>query len=225
MKPDSGHSITWGLLLALLLAAVLTAACSEPRVRKRSFMSSAQGVRKSVEVPEGLNPLGSLDTCTPDGGASRPVNLVLVSRPEFFTEEASLMISALRETLARPDSGIPTVEFQLSGHSIRNRPDAVRLGNQCGAIIVLWEPGQTKTLELTLPRPSQVPIQRLVQERLCEFGDHQQQLNILYLTIAGLLTLRENDYDKAVFYMKTARAIDNSCLKMPQPGEPEQEKP
>ena len=205
---------------ALALAAVvalLAAACAQPQVRKRSFMSSARGVRQKVEVPVGLNPLGSLDTCRPGGSPKQLGNRVLVSRPEHFTEEASYMISALRETLADPGQEIPAVDFRLADRSIASRDEAVRIGVQCGALIVLWEPHQTKTLELTLPHPSQIPLRRMVQERLCEFGNHQQQLNILYLTIAGLLTLRENDYEKAVFYMRSARAIDNGCLRLPAP--------
>lgn len=193
----------------------LAAACSEPQVRKRSFMTSARGVHRNVEVPEGLNPLGTLETCRPGTKFPPPLNRVLVSRPEFFTEEASLMISALREVLAEPENDIPQVEFRLTDRAIRDGSEAELLGRLCGAMIVLWEPHQTKTLEMTLPHPAQIPLRRLVRNRLCEFGSHQEQLNILYLTIAGLLTLRENDYEKAVIFMKSARAIDNGCLKLP----------
>ena len=201
--------------MGTVLIAVLTSACAEPRVRKRSFMSSARGVHKNVESPSGLNPLGTVDTCRPGTEALPPLNRVLVSRPEFFTEEASLMISALREGLAKPENDIPAVEFQLTGRAIRTHAQAERLGRHCGALIVLWEPGQTKTLEMTLPHPAQIPLRALARKRLCEFGSHREQLNILYLTIAGLLALRENDYEKAVFFMNSARVIDDGCLQLP----------
>lgn len=203
--------------MGAILIAMLTTACSGPVVRKRSFMSSAHGVHKDVEVPVGLNPLGTLDTCRPGNEAVAPLKRVLVSRPELFTEEASLMISALREILAEPTDEIPAVEFQLTDRAVRNGAQAEWLGRRCGALIVLWEPRQTKTLEMTLPHPAQIPLRPLVRERLCEFGSHQEQLNILYLTIAGLLTLRENDYEKAVFFMNSARLIDNGCLRLPLP--------
>lgn len=200
-----------------LMMLLLTTACSQPVVRKRSFMASARGVRENVEVPVGLNPLGTLDTCRPGEQPVSPLKRVLVSRPELFTEEASLMISALREELALPTNEIPAVEFQLTDRVIRSGAQAEWLGRRCGALIVLWEPRQTKTLEMTLPHPAQIPLRALMRKRLCEFGSHQEQLNILYLTIAGLLTLRENDYEKAVFFMKSARAIDNGCLRLPTP--------
>ena len=201
--------------MGAVLIFVLTSACSEPVVRKRSFMSSARGVHKDVEVPVGLNPLGTLDTCRPGAKALPPLNRVLVSRPEFFTEEASRMISALREELAEPETGIPAVEFRLTDRAIRTGTQAKWLGRYCGALIVLWEPRQTKTLEITLPRAAQIPLRPLVRRRLCEFGSHREQLNILYLTIAGLLALRENDYEKAVVFMNSARVIDNGCLRLP----------
>ena len=199
----------WAVMGAVSLAVsilALTSACAEPVVRKRSFMSSARGVHKDVEVPSGLNPLGTLDTCRPGAEALPPLNRVLVSRPEFFTEEASLMISALREVLAEPENEIPAVEFWLTGRAIRSGVQAEWLGRHCGALIVLWEPRQTKTLEITLPHPAQIPLRPLVRRRLCEFGSHREQLNILVLTIAGLLAMRENDYERAVFFMNSARA-------------------
>ncbi len=205
------------VLCALCLLALALSACSEPEPRKRSFMESAEGVR-TPDVPVGLNPLGSLDTCP--GRADPPAvgQRVLISRPEHFTREASQMIAALREALATREAKLPPVQFQLAPQQIANSAQARQLGQACNALIVLWEPGQTKTLELTLPRPSQVPLRDLVQERLCEFGDHTEQLNILYLTIAGLLSLRDNEYDKAVLYMESARAIDTFCLHLPGAG-------
>ena len=208
----------WPLVLCTLcLLALAPAACSEPEPRKRSFMESAEGVR-TPDVPVGLNPLGSLDTCP---GRAEPPTLgqrVLISRPEHFTREASQMIAALREALVKRDARLPPVEFLLAPRQIETSAQARRLGEACNAMIVLWEPGQTKTLALTLPQPAQVPLRDLVQERLCEFGDHTEQLNILYLTIAGLLSLRENEYDKAVLYMESARAIDTFCLHLPGAG-------
>ncbi|MEE8434135.1 MAG: hypothetical protein V3S64_05030 [bacterium] len=178
-------------------------------------MSSARGVHKNVEVPSGLNPLGTLETCRPGAEALPPLNRVLVSRPEFFTEEASLMISVLREVLAEPGNEIPEVEFRLTDRAIRTGVQAEWLGRHCGALIVLWEPHLTKTLEMTLPHPAQIPLRPLVRKRLCEFGSHREQMNILYLTIAGLLAMRENDYEKAVFFMNSARVIDDGCLRLP----------
>jgi hypothetical protein len=197
---------------------VFLLACSEAPPRKRSFMESAAGVRAPVEVPVGLNPLGSLDTCRPETVSAGQKPRVLVSRPEYFTGEASRMISALRESLAHPSEGVPAIEFVLSQGVIAEEGQAVAQGRLCGALIVLWEPGQTKTLALTLPRPTEIPLRDLVQSRLCEFGTRSEQLRILYLTIAGLLSLRENNYARALFYMETARDIDNGCLQLPGGG-------
>jgi len=210
-------------LAVLLLAVLLLGACSTPEPRKRSFMASAEGVRTPADVPVGLNPLGSLDTCRPSEAAVQERrSRVLVSRPEHFTREASQMISVLREALSNKADALPDVEFQLAPTRIQSAREARELGQRCGALIVLWEPGQAKTLELTLPEPSQVPLRDLVQQRLCEFGDHSEQVRILYLTIAGLLSLRENEYDKAALYMESARAIDTHCLHLPgAPAEPQ----
>lgn len=206
------------LLVSVLLAAIL--GCAEPELRKRSFMASSRGMREQADVPVGLNPLGSLDTCHPGDDKFTLGNRVLVSRPEFFTRAASGMISTLREALAQSAEGLPAVEFLLTERPITSQGEATRLGLQCGAVIVLWEPGQTKTLELTLPHPNQIPLKPLARKRLCEFGNHQQQLDILYLTIAGLLTLRVNDYDRAILYMETARTIDGGCLHIPARAAP-----
>lgn len=221
-----GSCVRWGLPALCLL--VLVASCAEPVYRKRSFVGSTAGKRESVEVPVGLNPLGSLDICKVEQGRSRPdgggesqklpaTSRVLVSRPENFTQEASQMISALREELGRPGQNLPPVEFMLADRRIDQDEEARVIGIQCAALIVLWEPGFTKTLELTLPHPAQIPLRPLVQERLCEFGSGREQLDILYLTIAGLLTMRDNDYDKAVFYLESAKNIDNGCLRLGHP--------
>jgi hypothetical protein len=221
LPPVAWRPLLLALLAAVVLALLLGACASDLPPRKRSFMASAEGMRRPAERPVGLNPLGALDTCRPGEGVSSsppPPPRVLVSRPEHFTQEASLMISALGEALRQRDPGLPRVEFQLAPERIATAEQAARLGRACGAMIVLWEPGQTKTLELTLPQPTQVPLRDLVQERLCEFGNHNEQLNILYLTIAGLLSMRENEYDKAVLYMESARTIDNHCLHLPGSG-------
>lgn len=219
LRPGARPPARW-LALALLLVPMLAGmlwlgACSEPAPAKRSFMESAEGVSAPAEVPVGLNPLGQLDTCRPGDMPEGDANRVLVSRPEDFTEDASTMISTLRQALLRPSAGLPPVEFWLAPVPIHGVAQARALGQHCKAMIVLWEPGQAKTLELTLPVPSDVPLRDLVQERLCEFGDHTEQINSLYLTIAGLLSLRENEYDKAVLYMRSARTIDDYCLHLP----------
>lgn len=215
------------LLMGTLLMALVAAGCSSPAPRKRSFMASAEGVRAPADEPVGLNPLGSLDTCRIGEGEpgsewqpGTPAR-VLVSRPEAFTREASQMIQALREALAQPTAGLPPVAFLLTPQPITNEAQARSMGRGCHALIVLWEPRRTKTLELTLPDPTRVPLRDLVQTQLCEFGNHQEQLRILYLTIAGLVSLRDNEYDRAVLYMDTARAIDNRCLHLPGADAPE----
>jgi hypothetical protein len=202
------------LVLLALFLVLLVGACSNPEPRKISFMANAEGARGPTDVPVGLNPLGSLDTCLPASGP-RPGNHVLISRPETFTHDASLMISALRDALSGQREGQPSAAFLLAPARITSAEQARTLGQRCGSLLVLWEPGQARTLELTLPEPTRVPLRELVQTQLCEFGDHSEQLRILYLTIAGLLSLRENDYEKAVFYMNTARTLDNHCLHLP----------
>lgn len=206
-----------GLLSGLVLLAIL-AGCTDPPLRKRTFVGRASGARESVEVPVGLNPLGSLDVCRMEGERVPVKSRVLVSRPEMFTREASLMISTLREEVGVPGAELSQVDIQLSATAIQDVSQARAWGRHCGALIVLWEPGFTKTLELTLPQPNQIPIRPLVQERLCEFGDLAERLNILYLTIAGLMALRENDYEKAVFHLESAREIDNGCLRIRRGG-------
>lgn len=203
----------------------LLAGCADPRVRKLTFVGRTAGARDSVEVPIGLSPLGSADVCRMEEEKSPVKSRVLVSKPDLFTREASLMISTLRDEVGVPGADLSEVDIQVSGSAIKDAPQARAWGRHCGALIVLWEPGFTKTLELTLPLPNQIPIRPLVQERLCEFGDLAEQLNILYLTIAGLVALRENDYEKAVFYLDSARDIDNGCLRIRPGGRSSEVKP
>ena len=214
-------------LLALALAGLLIA-CSDPAPRSRSFITSAEGLRTPADRPVGLNPLGSLDTCqlgAPPLTPGRSPARVLVSRPEAFTREASEMIQALREAMAESAEQLPPVRFLLAPVPVVDAAQARDLGRACEALIVLWEPRLTKSLALTLPDPARVPLRDLVQERLCEFGNHQEQLRILHLTIAGLLSLRENEYERAALYMGAARAIDNRCFRLPGVGTPAAEPP
>ena len=210
--PGGTRGLGGGVVVGLILA-VLLSGCTAPEPYKRTFVGA--GERKSQEQPEGLNPLGGLETCVPAETPQGAVERVLVSRPEFFTAEASQMIAALHEGLSAPERKQPPVEFQLSAKPITNSKDAEQQGRDCIALIVLWEPGQTKTLRLTLPHPAQIPLRSLAREKLCEFGDHREQLNILYATIAGLLALRENDYNRAVFYLESAARMDDHCLTLP----------
>jgi len=205
-------------LLAALLAVSATLSCSSAPRRKDTFVGQADGGKEQQEVPVGLNPLGSLDTCGEIGPAPADESRVLVSRPEYFTMEASRMILSLREALGNSRDIPGKVSFLLSPGPLETQEKAVRIGQECQALIVLWEPGYTKTLRLTLPQPSQVPLRSLARERLCEFGNHGEQLNILYTTIAGLLAMRENDYDKAVIYLEAASQMDDHCLKLPGGG-------
>jgi hypothetical protein len=184
-------------------------------------MVSAEGMRVAPEA-RGLNPLSALDTCRPDpspgGPPARAAARVLISRPEHFTQEATRMISDLREGLASQREVLPPVDFLLAPREVDSAAQAQTLGRACGALIVLWEPRHTKSLELTLPDPARVPLRELVQERLCEFGGHRDQLAILYLTIAGLLNMRDNQYDRAVLFMTSARSLDTHCLRLPGAG-------
>lgn len=220
-------------LLALAALLLMLEACSEPPLpRKRSFVGSTDGGSKSVNVPLGLNPLGTLDTCgsaagdAPAGGtaADNPARVtsrdprVVVSRPEDFTRQASLMIAALRQSLADSEDALPHVEFLTTREPITDAAAAVTEGLRCDALIVLWEPAQTGALELTLPQAASIPLRHMVRDRLCEFGNHAEQHDILYLTIAGLLTLVRNDYDRALLYMEAARQLDDRCLRLPGSG-------
>ncbi len=198
-----------------LSAAVLLAACATPQRRKRSFMGQASRERRVVSEPAGLNPLGALPTCA--GGEERAgqVPRVLVSRPEYFTEDASLMIVSLREALAQNEEGIEAPRMELSPSPILSEEDARGVGRRCGALIVLWEQGTSRTLELTLPFPARVPLRALVHRKLCEFGDHREQATILYFTILGLTAVARDNYDLAQFYLESARDIDVECMRLP----------
>ena len=212
-----GHRGAMGVLfLAVAVCSVfLLLACSSPQYRKRSFMGLSKGTREPVAEPAGLNPLGALHTCPRGISASQPGDRVLVSRPEYFTEDASLMILALREALAENPEGRETLDLQLSSGPIQSAEEAAREGTRCGALIVLWEQRDSQTLEMTLPNPARVPLKALVQKQLCEFGNHAEQVTILYLTIVGLTAMVNNDYRVAQFYLDSANRIDVDCLQLP----------
>ena len=206
-------------LVLLLVCTLLVSACARPQGGRRTFVGSSGD--PPVSHPKGLNPLGDLDTCVTgrvwdEGSANR----VLVSPPEYFTEEASLMISSLRESLAREAEGLPAPQFLMAPQPIFGPEMAAQEGQRCGAMIVLWEPPLTFSLWLVLPRPEQVPLRNMVRGQLCEFGSHSEQLQILYWTIAGLLSLREYEYDRAVNYMTLAHEMDTRCLNLEPPKDP-----
>jgi hypothetical protein len=188
---------------------------SNPEFGKTSFMSLTEGVREPVNTPAGLNPLGVLEICKRDGPTRALGERVLVSRPEQFTREASVMLSTLRQNLAdaRPE-GRP-VQFLLAANTIDSPDIARREGERCGALVVLWESFGTRTLELTVPNPVRIPLRASVYPRLCEFGNYQEQYDILYLTITGLLHMLDNQYERAVFYLDQAKRIDSHCLHLP----------
>ncbi len=141
---------------------------------------------------------------------------VLVSPPEFFTESASVMIVALREALAENEEGMEAPRMRLSPDPIRSEEQARSEGRRCGALIVLWEQRTSRTLELTLPYRTRVPLRALVRRKLCEFGDHSEQAHILYFTILGLTAMTRDNYTLAHFYLNSAREIDVECLKLPR---------
>ena len=204
----------------LVVVSALLFACAEPLPRKRSFIGQGRGVRENVAEPAGLNPLGALETCARDARDSPEGERVLVSRPEYFTEDASRMIVALREALAQNNEAREVIELQLSHGPIRSMEEATREGRRCGALIVLWEQRESQTLELTLPTPARVPLRSQVQENLCEFGDRSEQATILYFTIVGLTAMVKNDYDLAQFYLNAANRVDVDCLRIPLANQP-----
>jgi hypothetical protein len=199
-------------LLALLLPGL--AACSEPEPRKPTFVGQMEGARPRVNVPEGLNPLGSLETCQPAAAPRTLGERVLVSRPEQFTREASLMLSELRQALAEERTDAPAVQFLLSAKPIATAEGARSEGRHCGALVVLWEPFGTRTLEMTLPDPARIPLRASLHPRLCEFGNYQEQMDILYLTIMGLLAMLDNRHDRAVAFLEQAKRLDSRCLRL-----------
>lgn len=178
-------------------------------------MSLTEGMREPVNRPAGLNPLGEIEVCR-ENDPPRPLGeRVLVARPERFTREASVMLSALRQGLAenRPDGR--AVRFVVAGGDIASPGVAQKEGERCGALVVLWEPFGTRSLELTLPNPARIPLRANVYPRLCEFGNYQEQYDILYLTIAGLLAMLDNQHDRAMYFLDQAKRIDSHCLQLP----------
>ncbi|MBI4083106.1 MAG: hypothetical protein HY423_10895 [Candidatus Lambdaproteobacteria bacterium] len=200
-------------LAALLLALV---ACSGELPAKRTFVGGTQGARETVEVPVGLNPLGTLPTCAPGAPPLPLAKRVLISRPDEFTSSASQMISALREALAAPANAGLGVELVLSGAPLGSAAGAAAEGRRCGAMIVFWEPPGAGTLELILPQPARIPLRDALRPRLCEFGSHAEQVNILYQTVLALVSMLDNDYDKALFYINIANQTDDRCLQLPR---------
>lgn len=201
----------------LLMAAVIwlaASACESPQPRKRTFVGQGESVRKDVSEPAGLNPLGALSTC---GASVSPpeAGRVLVSRPEYFTGDASRMIVSLREALAGHREARELLELQLSAGPIESKKEAVGEGRRCGALIVLWEQRKSQTLEITLPTPGKVPLRSQVKENLCEFGNHSEQVTILYYTIIGLTAMVNHDYAQAMYYFDAANRIDVDCLQIP----------
>ena len=203
----------WGCL-AFQLAVFGWSACSAPPPGgRRSFVGA--GEEPSAAQPEGLNPLGSLETCAQVKGVLAKGPRVVISRPESFTRDASIMIVALQEALSKKSQENHPVEMVLSDQSLLNTGQAIDEGQRCQATIVLWERHGSRTLELTLPYPAQIPLRSMVQEKLCEFGDHSEQVTILYLTILGLSAVFANDYDQANTHFQMANRIDDRCFQLP----------
>lgn len=202
-------------LMGVLLAAGLAACSTAPEPSKTSFMSLTEGMREPVNTPTGLNPLGTLESCAAAAPARALGERVLVSGPEQFTREASIMLAALRQALAddRPDG--KRVQFLVADRTIDSRDLARKEGERCGALVVLWEPFGSRSLELTLPNPARIPLRATVYSVLCEFGNYQEQYDILYLTITGLLAMLDNRYERAGFYLDQAKRIDSHCLQLP----------
>ncbi len=206
-------------LLLLLICTLLAAGCSEPEPSKPTFMTENQGVpEQTLPPPEGLNPLGTLEVCPARGSALPMSERVLVSHPELFTREASLMISALRRALLETPSIQPPVQFLLTSRGVQTEAQALTEGRRCGAVMVLWESYGSRELVLTVSEPARIPLKFSIHPRLCEFGTYQDQLQILYLTISGLLATLHHDYDKALFDIQQANGIDSHCLQLSKPS-------
>lgn len=201
-------------LPAIVAFSLVMAACESPRPRKRTFVGQGESINQNVSEPTGLNPLGALNTCR-DSGQAFGTWRVLVSRPEFFTEDASRMIVALREALAGHREARELLELQLSPKPIVSAQQAMGEGRRCGALIVLWEQRKSQTLEMTVPDPTQVPLRSQLKENLCEFGNHSEQVTVLYYTIVGLTAMANHDYDEAKHYFDEANRIDVNCLRIP----------
>jgi len=125
------------------------------------------------------------------------------------------MLSTLRQGLAESRPVGKAVQFLVAAQPIETEALARREGERCGALVVLWEPFGTRTLELTLPNPARIPLRASVYPRLCEFGNYQEQYDILRLTITGLLSMLDNEYDRAVYFLDLAKRIDSHCLHLP----------
>lgn len=201
--------------MAALVAAAILAACSEPEPSKPSFMERTGGIRQRSAEPEGLNPLGAVDVCRPGAPAQPLAAQVLVSRPERFSREASLMLSALHQALADDTGDGRRVRFLVTAQPVLGPDDAREEGRRCGAMVVLWERYGSRTLELTLPYPARIPLRASLHSRLCEFGTYQDQLEILYLTLMGLVAMLDNNYDQAVYHLDQAKRLDSRCLHVP----------
>jgi hypothetical protein len=208
------YRIPAGRVTILLCLAAWLAGCATGPERRPTFVGRAEGATEDEDVPEGLNPLASLDVC--EGPSQPPARAarVLISPPAYFSREATGMLLTLRRALARSPQG-QRVQMWVGSRPMRNAGEAAQTGRMCGAVIVLWEPFGTNSLELTLPQPAQVPLRHLVRERLCEFGSHSQQAAILFFTVTGLAAMLDNRYDEALYYMEAAGRIDLACLQLP----------
>lgn len=208
-----------GAVALLSLLCLAWSACSEPQPYKPTFMGRTEGVREPASQPEGLNPLGAIETCRDKPDLNPAEERVLVARPDLFTREASLTITTLRQAIADNYHGQRPVRFLDTRRFIQTEAQAIAEGQRCSALIVLWEVYGTRTLELTVPEPTRIPLKAQLHPRLCEFGNYVEQLQILYLTITGLLATLDNDYDAANASMDMANRIDSHCLQLPKvPG-------
>ena len=175
----------------------------------------AQPEGPTRESPVGLNPLGALDTCAPDvNWRTEEGQRVLISRPEFFTQDASIVVSALRNSFRGESPTVTPPRFLLSPAPINSEEEATQEGLRCNALIVLWEPRATRMIKITLPNPDQVPLRNMIRHQLCPYGDNLEQVEVLHYTIAGLVSLRENDYERAVYHMTLAREVDVRCVNL-----------
>ena len=192
------------------------AACSEPEPYKPTFFGRVEGIREPASQPQGLNPLGDIQSCGDRPALERAEERVLVARPDLFTREASLMITSLRQAIFDNYRGQRAVRFLTTRRAVQTDAQAAAEGLRCAALIVLWEVYGTRALELTVPEPARIPLKAQLHPRLCQFGDYSEQLQILYLTITGLLALVDNDYDTATANIELATTIDSHCLQLPQ---------
>jgi hypothetical protein len=220
--PEAGLWIGARRRLAVLSLAgvLLLSACSEPEPYKPTFVGRTEGVRERASQPEGLNPLGAIQVCTATPELEVGEERVLVARPQLFTREASLMISSLRQAVTDGYHGQQRLRFLITPNNVQTEAQAVAEGKRCGSLIVLWEVYGTRALELTVPEPSRIPLRTSLHARLCEFGNYAEQMQILYLTVTGLLATLDNDYETANANLDLATRIDGHCLQLPKVGEP-----